>query len=213
MKTSKVTCLTLALVLIVAVPAAAQAPTPVVERIETHLGRTTRVSLFSNHVVVVAVRSEAEDYVHRATLAFDEYMFYLQALERAARDMGSEPVTSDVEARGSSTRLTLHVGPHAPRILTYSPLASLKMAAARIDSIVDDLENRALSALPGEFEIEQWEPAIGDRVTLRQGGEACVQAIDDDGGIVLVQEASSVSIMVARENRAEVILEIIEPGP
>jgi len=213
MRTLKGLFLLLATLLTTVPPAMTQAPTPVVERIETHFDRTTRVSLFSNRVVVVAVRSESEDFVHRATLSFDEYMFYLQALERAAREIGNEPVTSDVEARDSATKLTLHVGPRAPRVLTYSPLASLKMAAARIDSIVDDLENRALSALPGQYEIEQWDPAIGDCVKLRQGGEACVTAIDDNGTIVMVQEESSVSITVDRGNRAEVILEIVEPSP
>jgi hypothetical protein len=213
MRTSIGLFLVLTSIITVTPPAVAQAPTPVVERIETHFGRTTRVSLFSNQVVVVAVRSESEDFVHRATLSFDEYMFYLQALEQAAGEIGNDPVTSDVEARDSSTKLTLHVGPRAPRVLTYSPLASLKMAAARIDSIVDDLENRALSALPGEYEIERWDPVIGECVKLRQGGEACVKAVDDDGTVVLVDEESSVSMIVARENRAEVILEIIEPEP
>lgn len=191
----------------------AEAPTPVVERITTHFGRTTRVSLFSNHVVVVAVHSESEDYVHQATLSFDEYMFYLRALETAAREIGNEPVTSAVQARGSATKLTLHVGPDAPRIISYSPLASLKLPAARIDSMVDDLKNRALAALPGEYEIEHWEPDLDDCVKLRQGGEACVVAINDDGSIVLMQNESSVSYIVARENRAEVILAVIEASP
>jgi len=213
MKPLKGLFLLLATLLTTVSPAMTQAPTPVVERVETHFGRTTRVSLFSNHVVVVAIRSDSEDFVHRATLSPDEYMFYLQALERAAGEIGNEPVTSDVEARGSATRLTLHVGPRAPRVLTFSPLASLMMAAARINSIVDDLEDRALSALPGQYEIEQWDPTIGECVKLRQGGKACVTEIDDDGTIVMVEEESSVSITVARGNRAEVILEIIEPSP
>ncbi len=58
-------------------------------------------------------------------------------------------------------------------------------SAARIASMIDDIENRAMAALPGEFEIKQWEPALGDRVELRQGGEAYVTAIGDDGTIVL----------------------------
>ena len=191
----------------------AQAPTPVVERITTHFGRTTRVSLFSSYVVVVAIHSESEDYVHHVGLSFDEYMFYLRALESAANEIGNEPVTSAVEARGSATKLTLHVGPDAPRIISYSPLASLKLPAARIDSIVDDLKNRALSALPGEYEIEHWEPVLGDCVKLRQGGEACVTAINDDGSIVLMQDETSVSHTVALENRSEVILSVIEASP
>jgi hypothetical protein len=200
-------------VLSVALSAAwAQAPTPVVERITTQFGRTTRVTLFSNHVVVVAIRSDSESFFHRATLSFDEYMVYLQAMERYAREIGAEPVTSDVESRDATTELILHVGPDAPRVLRYSPLASLDLSAGKIASMVDDIQTRALAALPGEYEIEQWQPAVGDRVELRQGGEAHVAAIGEDGAIVLVQEDSSVSYTVARENRAEVILEVLERG-
>lgn len=214
MKTRMIALVLVASSLMVSYQAFAQAPTPVVERITTHFGRTTRVSLFSNHVVIVAIQSESDDFVHQATLTSSEYMFYLQALELAAREVGREPVTSDVKARDSSTRLILNLGPDAPRTIEFSPLASLKMAASRIDAIIDDLENRALSALPGEYEIEHWEPTIGDCVKLRQGGEACVAAINEsDGAIVLVQEENSVSYTVAVENRSEFILAIIELAP
>ncbi len=169
------------------------------------------MTLFSNHVVVVAVRSESEDFVHQATLSYSEHMIYLQALESAAKEIGGEPVSSDVESRDSSTRLILHVGPGAPRIIEYSPLASLNLQTARIASIVDDIQNRALAALPGEFEILEWQPMVGDRVELRQGGEATVVAVnEDDGTIVLRQPESSVSSTVVLGNRAQIILEIIE---
>ena len=192
----------------------AQAPTPVVERITHQFGRTTRVSLFSNHVVVVSVHSETEDFVHQATLEYNEHMIYLKSLESAAAEIGKEPVTSDVESRDSSTVLILHVGPDAPRIIKYSPLASLNLPTGRIASMMDDISNRALSALPGEFEINQWQPVVGDRVELRQGGEAFVVAVnEDDGTIVLRQPESSVSSTVAMVNRAEVISKIIEPAP
>lgn len=192
----------------------AQAPTPVVERITHQFGRTTRVSLFSNHVVVVSVHSETEDFVHQATLEYNEHMIYLKSLESAAAEIGKEPVTSDVESRDSSTVLILHVGPDAPRIIKYSPLASLNLPTGRIASMMDDISNRALSALPGEFEINQWRPVVGDRVELRQGGEAFVVAVnEDDGTIVLRQPESSVSSTVAMANRAEVISRIIEPAP
>lgn len=199
--------------LVAVLSATAQAPTPVVERITDHLGRTTRVTLFSNHVVIVSIRSDTEDFIHQATLRFDEYMVYLQELEKCAHEVGHEPVTSDVESRSSSTRLILHVGPNAPRILEYSPLASLNLPAARIASMIDDIENRALAALPGEFEINQWVPAIGDRVELRQGGEADVTAIDEDGSILLSQIDSPVSFTVASDDRVQMILRVIEPKP
>jgi hypothetical protein len=193
--------------------ATAQTPTPVVERITDHFGRTTRVSLFSNHVVIVAIRSDTEDFIHQATLSFDEYMVYLQALEQCARELGNEPVTSDVQSRDSTTELILHVGPDAPRIIKYSPLASLKLPAGKIASMMDDIQIRALAALPGELEIKQWAPEIGDCVELRRGGEACVTAVGDEGTIVLTQKDSSVSFTIAEENRVEVVLRVIEPEP
>jgi len=202
-----------ALLLIVVLSVRAQAPMPVVERITDHRGRITRVTLFSNHVVIVSIRSETEDFIHMATLNFDEHMVYLQALEECANDIGNEPVTSDVESRDSSTRLILHIGPNAPRILEFSPLSSLNLPATRIVSIVDDIENRAMAALPGEFEIKRWEPALGDRVELRQGGEAYVTSIGEDGTIVLSQIDGPVSYTVARESRVDVVLRVIEPTP
>lgn len=203
----------MAQVLLIAAGAAAQAPVPVAERVATHLGRTTRVSLFSNHVVVVSIRSDSEDYVHRTTLNHDEYMVYLQTLNRAIGEVGATPVGSDVESRDSVTVLTVYLGPDAPRVFRYSPLSSLNLAVGRIASAMDDLENRALEALPGEYEIQQWKPEIGDCVELRQGGQACVTAISEDGSIVLMRDDIVMSYTVARENRAEVILKIVEPAP
>ena len=202
-----------ALVLLTAIGAAAQAPVPVAERVSTHLGRTTRVSLFSNHVIVVSIRSDSEDFVHRTTLNLDEYMVYLQTLNRAIGEVGDTPVGSDVESRDSVTVLTVYLGPDAPRVFRYSPLSSLNLAVGKIASAMDDLENRALEALPGEYEIQQWQPEIGDCVELRQGGEACVTAISEDGSIVLMRDDIVMTYTVAKENRAEVILKIIEPAP
>lgn len=199
--------------LIGAIETAAQAPTPVVERITDHLGRVTRVTLFSNHVVIVSVRSDTESFIHEATLNFDEYMVYLQEMEKCAYEIGHEPVTSEVESRDSFTKLILHVGPGAPRILEYSPLASLNLSAAKITSMIDDIENRALTTLPGEFEIKHWDPAVGDRVELRQGGEAYVTAVGDDGSILLSQVDSPLSYTVGKDNRVDFVLRVIGPTP
>lgn len=199
--------------LVVATQAAAQAPAPVVERIATHLGRTTRVTLFSNHVVIVATRSETEDYVHQATLGYSEYMVYLQEIERLSKAIGDEAVTSSVESRDSTTDLIVHVGPDAPRMIRYSPLASLGLAAGKIASIMDDLQNRALSALPGEHEVLEWVPEVGDRVELRRGGEAAVAAVGEDGELLLTLIDSSVTITIGPDDRVETILRILEPQP
>lgn len=209
----RVCALIITSLLVAVVSATAQAPMPVVERTTDHRGRITRVTLFSNHVVIVSIRSDTENFIHMATLNFDEHMIYLQALEECANEIGHEPITSDVESRDSSTRLILHVGPDAPRILEYSPLASLNLPAARIASMIDDIENRAMAALPGEFEIKRWEPALGDRVELRQGGEAYVTTITEDGTILLSQVDGPVSYTVARDDRVNFVLRVIGPTP
>lgn len=210
---ARIGALIAASLLITLLSATAQAPIPVVERTTDHRGRITRVTLFSNHVVIVSIRSDTEDFIHMATLNFDEHMVYLQALEECANEIGHEPITSDIESRDSFTRLVLHVGPNAPRILEYSPLASLNLPTARIASMIDDIENRAMATLPGEFEIKQWVPAIGDRVELRQGGEAHVTAISEDGTILLSQVDGPVSYTVARGDRVNVVLRVIGPTP
>ncbi len=209
----RIGAVTAAWLLVALLSATAQAPMPVVERITDHRGRITRVTLFSNHVVIVSIRSDDDNFIHQATLNFDEYMVYLQAFEKCAREIGNEPVTSDVESRDSSTKVVLHVGPDPPRIIEYSPLASLDLPTGKIASMIDDIQNRALAALPGEFEINQWRPAIGDRVELRQGGQASVTAIDDDGTILLSQVDGPVSYTVAKDSRVNVVLRVIEPAP
>lgn len=193
--------------------AAAQAPTPVAERFTTDLGRTTRVSLFSNRVVVVSIKSETDDFVQQTTLEYDEYMVYLTTLKDAADKIGDHPVISDVGSPDSMTRLVIHVGDDAPRIFSYSPLSSLDLSLGRIVSVMNDIEQRALNALPGEYEINHWEPAIGDCVKLRAGGEACVTRVEEDGTIELRRNDIVITYTVAKENRIDVILQILEPEP
>jgi len=195
----------------VALIVGAQAPTPVVERSTTHFGRLTRVSLFSNQVVVVAIHSETEDFTHHAHLNADEYMVYLQTLEEAAGTIGNHPVTSDVESRDSISTMALHVGPEAPRLFRYSPLASLNLSLSRISAVVDDLQTRALDSLPGEYEINQWQPEVGDCVELRRGGEACVSRVDEDGTIELMRDDVIMTFTVTPDGRSSVILNLIEP--
>jgi hypothetical protein len=193
--------------------ASAQAPIPVAERITSQFGRTTRVSLFSNRVAVVTIRSDTEDYVRRATLTNEEYMVYLQALNQYSAEIGNEPVSSDIESRDSSATLTLHVGPDAPVSFEYSPVASMNLAAGKIVSIMDDIQLRVLSSRPGEDALRRWRPTIGDRVTLRHGGTAHVTSVGDDGTIVLHQEETGLLTTVAPDNRSEIILEVLESTP
>ena len=190
--------------------AAAQAPVPVVERIATDMGRTTRVSLFSNRVAVVSVHSEHDNFIRQAVLAEDEYMVYLQALDRLAGEIDDEPVSSDVASRGSRTSLTLHVGPGAPRTLAYSPLAVLDLALGKVAAVMDDIQVRVLATRPGEDAVRQWQPEVGDVVTLIHGTAARVVEIVGDGTLLLTEEETGLMLSVAPEDRASVIR---EPGP
>ncbi|HSN55902.1 MAG TPA: hypothetical protein VLT32_14605, partial [Candidatus Sulfomarinibacteraceae bacterium] len=189
--------------------AAAQAPVPVVERIATDMGRTTRVSLFSNRVAVVSVHSEHDNFIRQAVLAEDEYMVYLQALDRLAGEIDDEPVSSDVASRGSRTSLTLHVGPGAPRTLAYSPLAVLDLALGKVAAVMDDIQVRVLATRPGEDAVRQWQPEVGDVVTLIHGTAARVVEIVGDGTLLLAEEETGLMLSVAPEDRASVIR---EPG-
>jgi hypothetical protein len=186
--------------------ATAQTPTAVAERTSLYLGRTTRVALFSNRVVAVTIRSETDDFLHLATLDYDEYMVYLQALDRLAGEISDEPVNSDVQGRDAMTTLTLHIGRDAPRSFSYSPLATLDLALGKIAAVMDDLQARALATPTGEHELNAWSPAVGECVGLRRGGEACVTAVADDGTIELTVKETGLGITVAVESRAEVIL-------
>ena len=199
----------IALVLVwTAVVVGAQAPTTVAERITTHLDRINRVSLFSNRTVVVSVRSDADDYVHRVTLESEVYMAYLQQLTEAAGRISDRPVGSGVRSRDSVTTVILNVGPDAPRIIRYSPLSSLDLSLNLVTAIMDDLRALALETIPGAYELSQWKPEIGQRVTLRSGGTAVVIAVEDDESVVLKREDIIITIVVAKENRADIILSL-----
>lgn len=188
-----------------------QIPTPVAEKITTRLGTTTRVSLFSNRLVVVSVRSDTDNFVHRAEIEPDDYMVYLQTLESAAETISNDPVSSGVESEASTTTLNLHVGPDAPVSFTYSPLASLDLSLGRIASVMEDIRIQALEALPGEIELSHWEPKIGDCVELRTGGRACVILVKDDDTVILRREDIVITYTVTEDERADVILKLIEP--
>lgn len=198
------------LVVATATRLAAQAPLPIAERITTRLDRTTHVVLFSNHVAVVTITSESESFFHRATLDPSEYMVYLQAIEAESRKIGDDPVTSTVSTGDDHTVLMMHVGSRTPKVLRYSPLASLNMSTATIASIMDDIQNRVLATLPNEDEVRRWQPQVGDCVELRRGGEACVTEVGDDGTIVLVDAETSVATAISPDDRVRIVAAVPE---
>jgi hypothetical protein len=205
----------LAAVFLMSVPlASAQAPVPVVERTVTQGEVATRVSLFSNRVIVVTTRrDDIQDFVRHVTLPQNEYLVYLEALEANAKKLGENPISSHVSSSNAEVTLTLHVGPDAPCTLTFSPLSSLDLPLARIMAAMDDLEQQALDANPAADAIRSWVPHKGDRVELLNGTFATVVEVWDDGLLILEHDLTYLREAVAPDVRDQVILRILEPEP
>jgi hypothetical protein len=191
--------------------AIAQAPLPVAERISRHGDSSTRVSLFSNHVVVVTITTDGEQgFMRRMTLPDDQYLIYLKILEDAAAELGERPVTSAVETVRDRVDLTLNVGADGPRLLSFSPMATVNLPLARIMGALNDLEQLARTASPSADELRTWRPQRGDRVELMQGGFARVVEVLEEGVLVLEHETTYVRLVVPQDARDEVILHVVE---
>ena len=134
---------------VVAATASGQAPVPVVERTVTQGDVATRVSLFSNRVLVVTVRrGDEQDFMRRITLPDNEYMVYLGSFQTAAEELDQKPVSSEVNTSQAEVVITLHIGPDAPRLIRFSPMSILKLPLGRIQGALDDLQLRVLEASP-----------------------------------------------------------------
>jgi hypothetical protein len=193
---------------------AAQVPAPVVERSVTRRDVTIRVTLFSNRAVVVTVRRGGEqDFMRRLTLPDDQYMIYLSMLQANAEKLGEEPASSEVETSDGEVVVSLHVGPEAPRQITFSPMSSLRLPIARIMGVLDDLQLQVLEASPSAEAMRSWEPRKGDRVELLNGQYATVVEVWDDGLLFLEHDDTYIREAVPPESRPLVILRVVEPDP
>jgi hypothetical protein len=192
--------------------AAAQAPTPVAERVITRFDTATRVTLFSNHTVVVTIREKGEQgFMRQITLSDEQYMVYLGALESNANELGQKPVSSVVDSSQAEVELSLHVGKETPRLLRFSPLAIVSLPLSRILAALDDLESQVLAASPSAQELESWQPQRGDRVQLLNGTYARVAEVMDDGVLILEHEESYLREVVPPGIRDRVILHVVDP--
>jgi len=200
--------------LLVALTAPAQAPVPVAERIVSHGQTTTRTSLFSNRTVVVSISEDGRRGALRTlTLAEDQYFIYLEILEKAARELGEEPVSSDVETSQDRVELTLHVGSAAPRKLEFSPMAVVNLPLSQIAGALNDLETLTLSSSLSAEALRGWQPRRGDRVELLVGGFARVAEVIDEGVVVLVYEDTYIREIVPVGDLDKVVLRVVEPAP
>jgi hypothetical protein len=199
---------------ITATIAAAQAPSPIVERSLTVGGRTVRTSLFDNRVAVVTVTRDGERaFFRHMTLTDAEFIGYLAAVQRDAREIAEAERRPKVESMGGYGSITLHIGPMAPHTVEYSPVAVLDLATARLVAALDDLERRVVWGEPPVTELQHWQPRRGDRVELRAGGTARVIEVREDGSIVLEHEEVAINEIVPPEGRVKVVLRVLEDDP
>jgi hypothetical protein len=196
---------------VVAATASGQAPVPVVERTVTQGEVATRVSLFSNRVLVVTVRrGDEQDFMRRITLPDNEYMVYLGSFQTAAEELDQKPVSSEVNTSQAEVVITLHIGPDAPRLIRFSPMSILKLPLGRIQGALDDLQLRVLEASPSAEAMRTWEPAKGDRVELMNGITATVVEVWEEGLLILEHDLTYVRESVAPDVRDQVILRVLE---
>jgi hypothetical protein len=140
----------------------------------------------------------------------NEYMGYLAAVLRDAKELARAEDRLMTESLGGSGRIILSVGPKVPLTVEYSPVAVLDLATSRLVAVLDDLERRVIWGIPPGTELQGWQPRRGDRVELRSGNRATVVAIDDDGTVVLEHDGIAIHERVPPESLPSVILRVLE---
>ncbi len=192
--------------------ASGQAPVPVVERIITEGDSSTRVSLFSNQVVVVTTsRGDTQDFMRYLTLPADQYLVYMETFEKSARELDDKPITSRVNTSRAEVVLTLHVGPDSPREIRFSPMSAAKLPLARIMAALDDLQLQVFEASPSTEAMRTWQPKKGERVELLNGTFAIVVEVWPEGLVMLEHEKTYIREAVPPDQRDKVILRVVEP--
>ncbi len=189
----------------------AQAPVPVAERFITQNDVSSRVTLFSNQVVIVTIsQNGVQGFFRRLTLPDDQYMIYLGILQDNSEELKEQPVASNVDSPHTQVMITLHVGPDAPRLIRFSPMATVSLPLARIIGALDDLENLVRESSPSAEELRTWEPKRGDRVELMNGTFAEVDEVHEDGGLVIEHDATYIREVIGPGTWDLVILHVVE---
>ena len=206
-------CLAWVLIALAAASTRAQAPDPIAERFVTYRGRTTRTTLFENRSVVVSISEGGKQgFVGRITLDEEDFAVYKGIIAVSAEALGESPVSSQVETAEASVMLVLHIGPDAPRLLRFSPMAAVSLPLSRIEGALDDLQEQVLTASPSAEEMRTWVPKKGDRVRLFSGAYAVVVEVWEDGSVVLEHEGTFVREIVPVGVRDQVIVHVVEAG-
>jgi hypothetical protein len=197
-----------------AATASGQAPVPVVERTVTKGEVATRISVFSNQVVVVTTRhGDDQVFARHITIPDDQYLVYLTAFESNAQVLDERPITSKVSTSNAEVTLTLHAGLDTPRLITFSPMSGVKLPLARIMGALDDLELQVFEASPSAEALRTWEPKKGDRVELLNGSFAAVVEVWEDDLLILEHDRTYVRESIPPDIRDQVILRVLDPEP
>ena len=194
-----------------AATASGEAPVPVIERTVTQGEVATRVSLFSNRVLVVSMRrGDEHDFMRRITLPEDQYLVYLGSFITSAEELDKQPISSQVDTSKAEVVISLHIGPDAPRLIRFSPMSIVKLPLARIQGAIDDLQLQVLEASPSAEAMRTWEPAKGDRVELMNGTTATVVEVWDEGLLILEHDLTYIRESVPPDMRDQIILRVVE---
>jgi len=189
----------------------AQAPSPIVERWLTVGTRTVRTSLFENRVAVVSVTLDDERVLFQhMELSEDEFIGYLAAVQRDAKELARAEDRLMAESMGGSGEIILHVGPKVPLTIEYSPVAVLDLATSRLVAAVDDIERRVIWGEPPVTDLKGWQPRRGDRVELRTGIKATIVDIYDDGTVEFEHDGVSIHERVPPDSLASVVARVLE---
>jgi hypothetical protein len=205
---------TLGILTILTFAVSAQAPVAVVERTATRGDVSTRVSVFSNRVVVMTVRRAGDlDFMRRMTLPEQQYLVYLATFQSNAEELGERPIVSRIDTANAEVLVVLHVGPDAPRAIRFSPMSGMKLPLAKIMGALDDLQYQVSEASPSAEAMRAWRPQKGDRVELMNGTRATVVEVLEEGIVILVHDRSYIRESVPPDARDQVILRVMEPEP
>ena len=186
-------------------------PSIVVERIITRPGERTRLSLFSNGIAVVSLRSDgAKPSLFKRTLDRQDLVAYLIALQDVAGKIRALSSVPD-DSGGPAGTITIHLaaGPGPPIDMRYSPLSMMPLAIGRLGSILDDLQAKVLATPPGYDEVSAWTPREGDVVEMTTGQKARVTDINTDGSIVVSYEDVGVTELIPKDERTRRIRRIL----
>ena len=182
-----------------------EGPSALVERGVRSAQGTTRVTVFSNRVVVAAVRRVRRRLLDEETMSV--YTALIGQMEPALR---RELAEGNVPAgRGGS--LTLRLPGRPPLEVSFDPRKVPGLALGRVLAALDDLQSKVLEGPRENEAVARWKPKVGDRVELWGGGTAVVTDIPQPDVVVLQHEESPVIESIAVRNLPVRVRRVLGP--